>query len=191
MGVQVKFRADGTVDRYKARLVSKDLHNKKVSYQWFHKFSNALLSEGFVQSTSDHTLFTKHQDTEHLGCKPTTIPMDPNLKLSQDDGDLIENPTNYSQFLAAPCKPHLQDLPHLLEVKKQPIVSRSSVEAEYQSMANTTCEILWLLSLLHDLKIAHHGLTVLYCDNQAAIHIATNSVYHERTKHIEIDCHII
>ena len=75
--------------------------------------------------------------------------------------------------------------------KKQPIVSRSSVEAEYQSMANTTCEILWLLSLLHDLKIAHHGLTVLYCDNQAAIHIATNSVYHERTKHIEIDCHII
>ena len=39
---------------------------KQASHQWFHKFSNALLSEGFVQSTSDHTLFTKHQDTSFL-----------------------------------------------------------------------------------------------------------------------------
>ena len=182
---------------------------KQASRQWFHKFSNALLLEGFVQSTSDHTLSIKHQDTsflallifvddiiiasndqlvvdtlkhalnckfkmkdlgplryflglevarsttgisirqhkyalellsdtEHLGCKPTTIPMDPNLKLSQDDGDLIENPTSYrqligkmlyltitcpdlsysvnsvSQFLVAPYKPHLQVVFHIL-----------------------------------------------------------------------------
>ena len=39
---------------------------KQASRQWFHKFSNALLSEGFVQSISDHTLFTKHQDTSFL-----------------------------------------------------------------------------------------------------------------------------
>ena len=58
-------------------------------------------------------------------------------------------------------------------------------------MANTTCEILWLLSFLHNLKIAHHGPTVFYYDNQAALHIAANPVYHEHTKHIEIDCHVI
>lgn len=58
-------------------------------------------------------------------------------------------------------------------------------------MATITCELKLLKSLLFDLGILHKGPTRLSCDNQAAMHIAKNPVFHERTKHIEVDCHFI
>ncbi|KAL0702312.1 hypothetical protein Bca4012_058434 [Brassica carinata] len=73
--------------------------------------------------------------------------------------------------------------------KKQKVVSCSSAEAEYRAMRKLTSELIWIRNLLKDLGIETATPITMHCDNQAAIHIASNSVFHERTKHIEVDCH--
>ncbi|KAL5575746.1 hypothetical protein UlMin_017445 [Ulmus minor] len=175
--------------------------------------------------------------------------MEPNLKLSQDEGDLLPDASLYrrligkllyltitrpdlsyavnrlSQFLSQPRLPHFKAVQRVLQYvkgtpgqglflpsksdvfsdadwagcadsrrsisgycvflgdsliswksKKQATVSRSSAEAEYRSMANATCELTWLLSLLKELGVNHARPALLYCDNQATLHIATNPV---------------
>ena len=75
--------------------------------------------------------------------------------------------------------------------KKQSVVSQSSSESEYKAMTQSVCEIMWLHQLLIEVGIKTPVPTKLWCDNQASFHIASNPVFHERTKHIEIDCHFI
>jgi hypothetical protein len=75
--------------------------------------------------------------------------------------------------------------------KKQATVSRSSSEAEYRALSSAACELQWLIYLLNDLQIQLDKTPTLYCDNESAVHIATNPVFHERTKHLDIDCHLV
>ena len=58
-------------------------------------------------------------------------------------------------------------------------------------MACACYELIWLRFLLKDLNISLDGPSVVFCDDQAALHIAANPVFHERTRHIELDCHFI
>ena len=75
--------------------------------------------------------------------------------------------------------------------KKQHVIARSSAEAEYRAMASAACELIWLKGLLSELGFPSSIPMTLFCDNQAAMHIAANPVFHERTKHIDVDCHFI
>ena len=70
-------------------------------------------------------------------------------------------------------------------------MTRSSTEAKYRALADTTSKLIWLQWLFKDLGASTSSTTPLYCDNQSAIHIAHNDVFHKWTKHIEIDCHFI
>jgi hypothetical protein len=76
--------------------------------------------------------------------------------------------------------------------KKQHMVARSSAEVEYRAMTFTSsCELIWLKNLLVDLSVHIHTPMILFCDNQVTMHIAANPVFHEHTKHLEVDCHYI
>src|ERR1044072_1074126 len=77
------------------------------------------------------------------------------------------------------------------KAKKQSTVSKSSSEAEYRALAAATCELQWFVYLMKDLQVSCSRIPALYCDNQSALHIAANPVFHERTKHLDIDCHIV
>lgn len=68
---------------------------------------------------------------------------------------------------------------------------RASVEAEYQALASTTSEFLWVVQLLKELHVSVHFPSVLFCDNNVVIHIANNPTFNECTKHIELDCHFV
>ena len=71
------------------------------------------------------------------------------------------------------------------------MVSRSSAESEYRAMVDTTSEMLWLRSLLKELGFPPPLSMKMYCNNEAATFIASNDTFHMRTKHIEINYHLI
>ncbi|GKE11516.1 hypothetical protein Tco_1415067 [Tanacetum coccineum] len=75
--------------------------------------------------------------------------------------------------------------------KKQNTLSKSSTEAEYRALASVTSEVIWILKILKDLQIENLLPVLLHCDSNSAIKIAVNLVFHEGTKHLEIDLYFV
>ncbi|GJX60526.1 ribonuclease H-like domain-containing protein [Tanacetum coccineum] len=75
--------------------------------------------------------------------------------------------------------------------KKQNTLSTLSTEAEYRDLASVTSEVIWVLKILKDLKCENLLHASLYCDTNSTIKIVVNPVFHERTKHLEIDLHFV
>uniref|UniRef100_A0A2N9EWV2 Integrase catalytic domain-containing protein n=1 Tax=Fagus sylvatica TaxID=28930 RepID=A0A2N9EWV2_FAGSY len=146
-------------------------------------------------------------ETGLLGARPANTPMDSIVKIDGEQGELFSDVRRYRRlvgkliYLTVTCF----DITYVVLVmliglvvvlvtwrsKKQNVVARSSAEAEYRAMAHIASEMLWVHSLLCDLGIDVPTPMQMFCDNQAAIFIANNPVFHERTKHIEVDYHFI
>lgn len=76
--------------------------------------------------------------------------------------------------------------------KRQLTIALSSTEAEYMSLASATQEALWLKQLEEDFWPVLSGKPILmYCDNQSAISLSDNDVYHARSKHIDVRYHFV
>ncbi|KAL0414235.1 UNVERIFIED_CONTAM: Retrovirus-related Pol polyprotein from transposon RE2 [Sesamum radiatum] len=82
-------------------------------------------------------------------------------------------------------------LHHFLEDQETSYSVPIFCRAEYRSMASTVSELLWISYLLRDLQLPVQRLIPFWCDNKAALHMTANPVFHERTKHLDIDCHLV
>ncbi|KAL7125651.1 hypothetical protein ABFS83_14G131000 [Erythranthe nasuta] len=75
--------------------------------------------------------------------------------------------------------------------KRQPTVSLSTTEAEYRAAAMAAQESTWLIYLLNELHQPLDYMVSLLCDNQSAIRLAENPVFHARTKHVAVQYNFI
>ncbi|GJS93647.1 ribonuclease H-like domain-containing protein [Tanacetum coccineum] len=148
-----------------------------------------------------------------LACKPTATPLLQNVMLSYKESEsdkFLSNMTEcqkvfgkliylyitrldisyvvhcLSQHMHASLQSHFT-----AALKKQATIYRSLVESEYRCLASTTCEIIWVIKVLKDLGLDGLLPRHLYCDSSSAISIARNLVFHEKTKHFEIDLHLV
>ncbi|KAL2226906.1 uncharacterized protein LOC110011899 [Sesamum indicum] len=136
------------------------------------------------------------------------------LYLGFSRSDISYSVQQLSQYLNQPCESHWKAALHVAscldsrrsligycvflgdalvswKTKKQSTVSRSTAESEYRSLASTVCELRWISYILSDFNVPHSLPVELFCDNKAALHILANPVFHERTKHIELDCNLV
>ena len=75
--------------------------------------------------------------------------------------------------------------------KKQSTISCSSTEAEYHALASTAAKLAWLRTLFKELKLFLPHIPILWYDNNSALALASNPVFHSITKHIEVDYHYV
>jgi hypothetical protein len=75
--------------------------------------------------------------------------------------------------------------------RRQHTIATSSCEAEYIGQCNAGKEAMWLRTIMNELGYPQIGPTVIYADNQSAIALASNPVYHARSRHIDIQYHYV
>ncbi|KAD7476990.1 hypothetical protein E3N88_00126 [Mikania micrantha] len=189
------------------RLVKSLYGLKQSPRNWNGKLTSTLLEMGFVQSISDYSLFVKNDSNVYIvllvyvddivitGSKPVSTPIEQDIVIFDKESalpgdDLLENSPGQGLTFS---KGNLSDLKCYVDSDwaKCKVSRRSTAESEYRAMCDVTCEVMWLLNLFKELHIDISLPVDLYCDNSAALSIAANPVFHDRTKHFEIDLHFI
>ncbi|GJY61079.1 ribonuclease H-like domain-containing protein, partial [Tanacetum coccineum] len=130
-----------------------------------------------------------------LAAKHVDTPLPENTTLNN-----IESDDDKFQFMHAPLESHLDVSLRVLRYLKGSLGSGIQINKNEELMliltgqdvllpgnlfldivmASATCEIIWLSNLLGDMGVKGLLPVVLYCDNNSALQIAANPVFHEK-----------
>jgi hypothetical protein len=131
----------------------------------------------YVAGTQGHELhYTKHEDGE-----PKLI----GYSDADMAGDIDTRKSTSGVIFFLGCNPITW------QATKQKVMALSSCEAEYIAAAASACQGVWLARLLTDMIGTESGAPELLVDNQSAIALSKNPVFHERSKHIDVCYHYI
>ena len=75
--------------------------------------------------------------------------------------------------------------------KKQEVIAQSTAEAEYVAATAAMNQAIWIRKLMADLQMEQKESTQILVDNQAAIAIAKNPVFHGKTKHFKLKLYFL
>nr|GEY86755.1 copia protein [Tanacetum cinerariifolium] len=145
-------------------------------------------------------------DASQIEAKPCDEPMIPKLQLRSEDGILLHNPQKYRRVVGklnylTITRPDIAFLGTLglgiLYANHGHHIVEGFIDTDYVGCPNTLSSIMRycvfvrgnLVSWKSEIGFPQSKPMKMWCDNQAAINISTSPVFHERTKHIEVDCH--
>eukprot|EP00253_Pinus_taeda_P023348 PITA_23348 len=74
--------------------------------------------------------------------------------------------------------------------KIQTVVALSTTKVEYVAAIEASKEMIWLQRFMGEFG-KEHDMGTLYSESQSAIHLAKNSAFHSKTKHIQLNYHFI
>ncbi|GAB2287252.1 hypothetical protein Dimus_039813 [Dionaea muscipula] len=149
-----------------SRFMSNPGNDHWIALKWLLRYLNNTTSVGLLYGKwTDNLNLVAYVDADHAG-----------------DRDCRKSTTSYNILLGGNCVSWKSQL--------QPIVALSTTEAEYIAITDVLKEATWVQGLLKEIQMLEDHCTV-FTDNQSALQLCKNPVYHERTKHIDVRYHYI
>ncbi|KAK4325723.1 hypothetical protein Pmani_003666 [Petrolisthes manimaculis] len=195
-----KILSNGSVERYKARLVAQGC-SQKFGIDYDETFCPVARFESVrtvLALASQRGMKLHHMDVTTAFLNGTLME---EVYMKQPDGFVEQDFVGYSdadwagdindrKSTSGYCF-HLGGGPVSWSSKKQSCVALSTAEAEYMALASAIQEAVWLRKLAVDIQIDCKGPLLLYEDNKSTIAMSKNPQFHGKTKHIDIKFHYV